>query len=414
MSMKTLLKVFLITICVSLVVVVLWAHRQTKRVPVREAETVKVSEAMPTGLLEQSSPSNSTKDAQQSYHVEKSQRNKTVSRHKLKSDIQFSKPRPARPALNWANLIKEANNQMKQANQMKEPNITLPSQVIAGVKKFVFFVGYSRSGHSIVGTLMDAHPHVIIPHEFMLFQNFRSLNRVPDSLWRDNLYNRLYKKSAVSADKIRANPIKGYTLGVTGLSQGTYDRYVEVIGDKSGSMTTSEYISSKRNFISNYEKLKRMVSVPVCVIHVVRNPFDMIATGVIINEKGNEGFGLMKKESETTKIPIPDAKFYKYTDYKFEQFGAVTEMIENVFGRENVLELHNCDLVADPRGTLTKIFDFLEVNTTEHYLDVCAEKVFKSVSRSRDLMEWTPEQRETVEQKMKKYEMFNRYNFTSQ
>ena len=187
---------------------------------------------------------------------------------------------------------------MKEANQ---PNITLPAQVIAGVKKFVFFVGYSRSGHSIVGTLMDAHPHVIIPHEFMLFQNFRSLNRVPDSLWRDNLYNLLYKKSAVSADKIRANPIKGYILGVTGLSQGTYDSYVEVIGDKSGSMTTSEYISSKRNFISNYKKLKGVVSVPVCVIHVVRNPFDMIATGVIINEKGNEGYGLMKKDSETTK-----------------------------------------------------------------------------------------------------------------
>ena len=90
MSMKTLLKVFLITICVSLVAVVLWAHRLTKRVPVREAETVKVSEAVPTGLLEQLSPSNSTKDAQRSYHVEKSQRNKTLSRLKLKSDIQFA------------------------------------------------------------------------------------------------------------------------------------------------------------------------------------------------------------------------------------------------------------------------------------------------------------------------------------
>ena len=44
----------------------------------------------------------------------------------------------------------------------------LPSEVINGIKKFVFFVGYAcaRSGHSIVGSLMDAHPHVVIAHEF--------------------------------------------------------------------------------------------------------------------------------------------------------------------------------------------------------------------------------------------------------
>ena len=89
------------------------------------------------------------------------------------------------------------------------------------------------------------------------------------------------------------------------------------------------------------------------------------------------------------------------------------EIINDIIGKENVLDIHNCDLVADPRGTLTKIFDFLEVSTTEHYLDVCAEKVFKSVSRSRDLMEWPPELREMVETKMKEYEMLSRYSFTS-
>ena len=43
-------------------------------------------------------------------------------------------------------------------------------------------------------------------------------------------------------------------------------------------------------------------------------------------------------------------------DVMFAEFEAVVEMIDEVFGRENVLELHNCDLVADPRGTLVKIF----------------------------------------------------------
>ena len=33
-------------------------------------------------------------------------------------------------------------------------------EVINHIEKFVFFVGYPRSGHSIVGSLMDAYPHM--------------------------------------------------------------------------------------------------------------------------------------------------------------------------------------------------------------------------------------------------------------
>ena len=58
--------------------------------------------------------------------------------------------------------------------------------------------------------------------------------------------------------------------------------------------------------------------------------------------------------------------------------------MDSLFGEENVLEVHNCDLVDDPRRTMSRIFDFLGVDTREHYLDVCAE-VFKSVSRSRNM-----------------------------
>ena len=75
------------------------------------------------------------------------------------------------------------------------PRAKLFSEVSSGIKKLVFFVGYPRSGHSIVGALMDAHPHVVIPHEYFLFAQFRTLNQAPDKNWRDNLFNALYNKS---------------------------------------------------------------------------------------------------------------------------------------------------------------------------------------------------------------------------
>ena len=47
----------------------------------------------------------------------------------------------------------------------------LPQSVIDQTKTFAFFLGYphSASGHSIVGTLMDSHPHIVISHEVDVF-----------------------------------------------------------------------------------------------------------------------------------------------------------------------------------------------------------------------------------------------------
>ena len=47
------------------------------------------------------------------------------------------------------------------------PNAFTPltQREIEEVKTFVLFVGFARSGHSIVGTLLDAHPDIVIAHE---------------------------------------------------------------------------------------------------------------------------------------------------------------------------------------------------------------------------------------------------------
>ena len=33
------------------------------------------------------------------------------------------------------------------------------------VQRFCFFIGHARSGHSIIGSLLNAHPEVVISHE---------------------------------------------------------------------------------------------------------------------------------------------------------------------------------------------------------------------------------------------------------
>ena len=164
------------------------------------------------------------------------------------------------------------------------PGVLTPD-VIRGIKKFVFFVGYARSGHSIVGSLMDAHPHVVIAHEFFLFKKLDMLDRVANNSWRENLFQSLYNNN--SRSKIRSRSYKGYILEVEGLWEGTYVDHIEVIGDKSGGMTTKQYRNNKQRFIKNFQKLKQSIRIPLRIIHVLRNPFDMISTNAIHIKKSS-------------------------------------------------------------------------------------------------------------------------------
>ena len=46
----------------------------------------------------------------------------------------------------------------------------LPLSVVDGVMAFVFFIGIGRSGHSIVASILDSHPHMVVSNELNLFK----------------------------------------------------------------------------------------------------------------------------------------------------------------------------------------------------------------------------------------------------
>ena len=98
------------------------------------------------------------------------------------------------------------------------PILNLPQGVIDGVKKFVFFVGHPRSGHSIVGSFMDAHPNMVIAHEFMLFRQLLSTKQIPGRSTipysKADLFNALYSYSAydsTSGWRSKESDWKNYT-----------------------------------------------------------------------------------------------------------------------------------------------------------------------------------------------------------
>ena len=57
----------------------------------------------------------------------------------------------------------EHRKSMKKNVEVHYCSETLPTRsVINHVNCFLFFVGYARSGHSIIASMIDAHPNVVI------------------------------------------------------------------------------------------------------------------------------------------------------------------------------------------------------------------------------------------------------------
>ena len=335
---------------------------------------------------------------------------------------------------------------------------TLSTNVIDHVEKFVFFIGYPRSGHSIVGSLMDAHPHMVIANEFMVFKNWKYYSDKqkesgeinPFYGHKDFLFNLLYKRSywdTISGLRNEQSKMKNYTLSMGSLWQGKFDEYISIIGDKSGSGACDSYLNSRTTFSRYLEELKTTVKVPLKAVHVVRNPYDQISTCVLYQDyellADYIQVALKENVQEVSKLKSDKGKTTAVSKYKaamaalqaqgdIETFSAARynakEMLEfcinrlarrasavtkisALVGSDSVIEIHNSDLVDDPKAAIGLLCSSLEVPCSTDYLQACADKVFKSISRTRDMLVWSPEMKAKVEEVIRPYPFFRRYSF---
>ena len=281
----------------------------------------------------------------------------------------------------------------------------LSEAAIASVESFVFFVGWQRSGHSIIGSLLDGHPDAVIAHEFFLFNH---LQRALLHRRRSMLFNQLaansYKNSRVGYRSQLHNE-KGYNLKLSDSWQGRF-RHLKVIGDKSAGETTSAYIANPEKFGEDLLSLKAMVRVPLKIINVIRNPYDMIATLSLYR-----GSGLIN-----VKVPATAEK--RYTNQTVIQTAAYNilnkayflhEMLQRRYDWE-LFQMYSEDFIADPRSVMSDLCTFLSLECTEDYLTQCAEKTFKSTSKTRELIEWDPDTVEQVEKAIKTLPFFRHYS----
>ena len=281
----------------------------------------------------------------------------------------------------------------------------LSSEVLRNISTFIFFIVYSRSGHSIVGSILDAHPHIIVSNELQFMTKWSEIFSKQKELGIINLFNTIYQSSIDSLlpGMSRERNSEGYTPAIHPSWQGKFDKYIDVIGDKSGGGITSAYMNHKVDFLIHYKELKERLQIPIKVVHVIRNPYDTLSTTFLYKLGKRSGkstkFVLQAKKRERL-IEVMNKNISKNTIVRyFTKIQAIEEFTE-IIGKTNILYIHLKDLVYNPRQTILYITNFLGVSVTENYLHVCANKVFRTLTHSRTLLPWSDDLKKMVDDRI--------------
>lgn len=246
---------------------------------------------------------------------------------------------------------------------------------IAEVERFCLFVGYPRSGHSLIGSLLDAHEEMAISHELDALLYFEH------GLSRPELFGMILRRGRQF--EALGRQWTDYDYNVPGLSQGRFSR-LRVIGDKKGMRSTIR-LNEDPTLLARF---RREVAVPLRVVHVTRNPFDNIAT-----------------MTQRSRLPIPT---------NIERFTALCEGVAGVRAEldpDERIDLRYEDATADPRAALERLTAFLGVDADAVYLERAAAVVRPSGSRTRDKVTFSAAERAAVEALIARFDFMDGYTF---
>jgi hypothetical protein len=249
------------------------------------------------------------------------------------------------------------------------------------VKSLVIFIGYPRSGSSALGSILDAHKNVLIAHELNV------LNYIKMGFNYRQIFFLLAKNSKIFTRGGRNS--SGYNGIVQGQFNGRANRCY-VIGDKKAG-ATSKMIGEDKSLI---EKLLRLYP-DLKIIHIVRNPFDMIATEAY---KGNN----LRAEVDEKRLDECIQLFQN----KFETVDIIMKQ-----GLFDTYSLKHEELIANPELKLNEILKWLELENYPGYIDAASTHLFKKAHQSRHEVEWTDDQKIRVQQLISDFDFLKCYSF---
>ena len=292
----------------------------------------------------------------------------------------------------------------------KDHSLNTHNDIFNSVKKLLLFVGWPRSCHSFVGSILDGHPHILVADEYFLMTKLRK-GRLP--IQRDVIFKALYNSSTSSIKKrgsrrAKTERQKGYPLIFEDLMQGQFEDHIDIIGDKGGAHVSMLLKSKTYNISKTFGILRKRLRVDIYVIRVVRNPYDNIASDSVYKYGLKEKLKEMRSLVNKSLLEVPKTALSRSAVEYFQLYFA-SEKVDAA--ADKTIDVLCSDLIDNPREEITKLCEFLGVQCSEDYISKCASHVFTEESHTSKLINWPPEVKESIQHKLDSIPLFKAYNY---
>lgn len=253
-------------------------------------------------------------------------------------------------------------------------------ELFQDVHTFCMFIGHTKSGSSLLGSLLDAHPDIILADEA------DALRYVADGFGKEQIFHILLKGSHREAMKgrVTARRLDPYSLAVPDQWQGKY-RALKVIGDSKAGPSVGR-LSREPDLLHKVQKV--MQGVNTRFIHVIRNPFDPISVMMMRGKRS----------------------FENAVEHYFDYCRTLTTLRQQLPGTQLMAVRYEA-FVREPESHLQNLCRFLGVEAGDEYLHACAGILHDSPERSRELVTWQPEWIEIVQERIGQVEFLAGYSY---
>lgn len=239
------------------------------------------------------------------------------------------------------------------------------------------FIGPVKSGGSLVGAMLDAHPDIVMGDEVDLARLVRA--RISgDAMLAE--FARSARREAMKG-RVTARRLGGYSLEIRGWSQGSSER-PRVVGSSRPGPTT-RYLADTPGALARVIDMfsdRRFV-----FLHVIRRPEDSIAAMVL------------RSGRDVVDAAADHARQCERLDWLRRQLG------------DSVYSVRYESLLDDCPGTLQGVVEFLGADPNGSYLDACSDLIDAGRAPESTQVSWNTAAVDIVEETVHTYDFLAPY-----
>lgn len=275
---------------------------------------------------------------------------------------------------------------------------------LTDVETFVQFAGFPRSGHSLIGSILDAHPQARVSHEL------DAMSLLHQGMPLSAIFA-LIDRHALEFTR-HGRCWNGFSYLVPGGAHTSVDP-LRVLGDKKGDQAVRRVARAP----GLLDRLNRRPRPAKKWILVLRNPFDNIATMSLRKGRAYDelrtSVAAADFDAELRACQAEGRIADVALDSEIEDYATLCRTVADIKHRTapaHWFELSHEALTANPEATIRSMLAFLDLPAEESYVQACSGLVQRTPNRSRDRLDWPEDKHARVAALTREFSFLNRYD----